>query len=102
MSSCKKFCENVFVPEKERVELQFSKKYQKIKNIKNKSFAKTLKSLYMTLCDNIYCQKKCKDKKVKKWANSYTKKRRNNLTKMGAMSGCRDLIKEFPKYYKGI
>ena len=32
MSSCKKFCENVFVPEKERVELQFSKKYKKFHN----------------------------------------------------------------------
>jgi hypothetical protein len=28
------------------------------------------------------------------------KKRKKNLIQQGAISGCRDLIKEFPEYYK--
>ena len=32
--------------------------------------------------------------------NKFTKKRKENLIQQGAISGCRDLIKEFPKYYK--
>jgi len=91
----------VFIPEKERVEIELSKKtkipYTPIKmlNRTNKAFSKTLKNLYMRLCDNIYCQKKCNGKK---WLNPYTKKRKNSLIKKGAISGCRNLMKEFPEY----
>jgi hypothetical protein len=104
MPSCKKFCEDVFVPEKERVEQLFSKNYKV-----NKSF--DLKPLYMRACDKVYCQKSCSKKNrknrkngknEKRWVKSYTKKRKSDLMKKGALSGCRDLVKEFPKYYKGI
>lgn len=50
----------------------------------------------MKLCNDIYCQTKCKNKK--KWLNSFTKKRRKKLMNQGAISGCRDLMKEFPTY----
>ena len=119
MQTCKKFCEDVFVPEKERVEQLFSKKHKLNKlNRVNKSF--DLKPLYMKVCNKVYCQKSCsmngkngnngkskngKSKKGnngKRWVKSYTKKRKNDLMAKGALSGCRDLVKEFPKYYKGI
>ena len=57
--------------------------------------------MYLTLCDNIYCKKSCKNSK-NKWLKSFTKKRKENLMKQGAISGCRDLIKEYPKNYKNI
>ena len=53
VKSCKHFCEKVFIPEKERVEIELSKKtkiqYTPIKmlNRTNKAFSKTLKNLYM-------------------------------------------------------
>jgi hypothetical protein len=67
----------------------------------NKSLAKLLKNAFMINCDDIYCQKTCKSSK-KKWLKSFTKKRRERLTEQGAASGCRDLTKEFPEYYKNI
>jgi len=102
---CKRFCEKVFIPEKEIVEFNFTKnkkyKYQTIKNLnkKNKSLAKILKKMYMGTCNQIYCQKSCKNKK---WLISFTQKRKRKLTEQGAISGCRDLIKEFPGTYKNI
>jgi len=45
--------------------------------------------------------KTCKNSK-NKWLKSFTKKRREKLIQQGAISGCRDLIKEFPTYYKNI
>jgi len=112
--TCKRFCEKVFLPERERVEEEFSKKSNKpnmFKNYKyipikvlrktNKSLAKLLKNSFMKTCDDIYCQKTCKANK-KKWLKSFTKKRRERLTEQGAVSGCRDLTKEFPEYYKNI
>jgi len=112
--TCKRFCEKVFLPERERVEEEFSKKSNKpnmFKNYKyipikvlkktNKSLAKLLKNAFMKNCDDIYCQKTCKSSK-KKWLKSFTKKRRERLTEQGAVSGCRDLTKEFPEYYKNI
>ena len=113
--TCKNFCENVFIPERERVEVQFSKnkkfKYRPIKVLRKnnkKSLAKMLETMYSKGCYDIYCQKSCKDinKKNKvdngKWLNSFTQKRKDKLTQQGATSGCRDLVKEFPEYYKNI
>ena len=108
---CKRFCKNVFLPERERVEIQFSKKfnskkfrYQPIKALrktKRKNFANTLETMYLRGCNDIYCQKTCKNNKAT-WLKSFTKKRREKLIQQGAISGCRDLIKEFPEYYKNI
>jgi hypothetical protein len=108
--TCKQFCEKVFLPERERVEEVFSKnlntnfKYRPISVLRKtnkKKLAKTLETMYMKTCDDIYCQKSCKSNK-NKWLRSFTKKRQENLIQQGAKSGCRDLIKEFPEYYKNI
>ena len=109
--TCKKFCKDVFLPERERVETEFSKKskrkfkYTPIKVIRKKnkksSLANLLEYAFLKNCDDIYCQKKCKGSK-NKWLKSFTKKRKENLMNQGATSGCRDVIKEFPKYYKNI
>ena len=107
-NTCKKFCKKIFLPERERVEIEFSKynktnKYQTIKSLNktNKPLAKMLKNMYLKNCNDIYCQTSCKNSK-KKWLKSFTKKRKENLIQQDAISGCRDLIKEFPKYYKNI
>ena len=103
--TCKNFCKNVFLPERERVEIKFSKnnkiKYIPIKTLNktDKPFAKIMTNMYLQSCNDTYCQKPCKNSK-KKWLTSFTKKRKQNLTQQGAISGCRDLLKEFPKYYK--
>ena len=104
--TCKKFCKNVFLPERERVEIEFSKKFTKniYKPIKvlrktNKNLANILETAYLNSCDDIYCQKSCKINKSK-WLKSFTKKRKDNLIQEGAISGCRDLMKEFPEDYK--
>jgi len=105
--TCKKFCKKIFLPERERVEIEFSNKYNKknkyqpIKVLRktNKSLAKLLENMYVKGCNDIYCQKSCKNSK-NKWLNSFTKKRKENLIQQGAISGCRDLIKDFPEYYK--
>jgi hypothetical protein len=109
--TCKKFCKEVFLPERERVEIEFSKKlnlknfkYRPIKILRKmnkKSLAQTLETMYLTSCNDIYCQKTCKNNK-KTWLKSFTKKRKENLIRRGAISGCRDIVKEFPKYYKNI
>lgn len=105
--TCKNFCKKVFLPERERVEKVFSEKtnmkYKPIKYLrkKDKVFAKYLENIYLENCKNIYCQKKCKNSK-NKWLKSFTKKRKEKLIQQGAMSGCRDLIKEFSDYYKNI
>jgi len=105
--TCKKFCKNIFLPERERVEIEFSNKYikknkyQPIKVLRktNKSLAKFMTNMYLQGCNDTYCQKSCKNSK-NKWLKSFTKKRKENLIQQGAISGCRDLIKEFPEYYK--
>jgi hypothetical protein len=102
--SCKNFCKNVFLPERERVEIQFSKnKYQPINVLSktNKPLAKLLENMYLQYCNGVYCQKSCKNRK-NKWLKSFTKKRKEKLIQQGAISGCRDLVKKFPKYYKNI
>ena len=107
--TCKKFCKKIFLPERERVEIEFSNKYNKknkYQSIKvlsktNKSLAKLLENMYLKGCNDIYCQKSCKNSK-NKWLKSFTKKRKETLIQQGAISGCRDLIKEFPEYYKNI
>jgi hypothetical protein len=109
--TCKKFCKDVFLPERERVEIEFSKKsnrkikYTPIKLLrktnKKSSLANLLENSFLKNCDDIYCQKNCKGSK-NKWSKSFTKKRKENLIKQGAISGCRDLIKEFPQDYKNI
>jgi len=109
--TCKKFCKEVYLPERERVEIEYSNKlnkkfkYKSIKDLrktdKNSSLAKMLENMYLTGCNDMYCQKNCKNSK-NKWLQSFTKKRKESLIKQGAISGCRDLIKEFPEYYKNI
>ena len=107
--TCKKFCKNIFLPERERVEIEFSNKYNKknkyqpIKVLRktNKSLAKIIENMYLKGCNDTYCQKSCKNSK-NKWLKSFTKKRKEKLIQQGAISGCRDLIKEFPEYYKNI
>ena len=107
--TCKNFCKEIFLPERERVEIEFSNKYNKknkYQSIKvlsktNKSLAKLLENMYLKGCNDIYCQKSCKNSK-NKWLKSFTKKRKETLIQQGAISGCRDLIKEFPEYYKNI
>jgi len=107
--TCKNFCKDIFLPERERVEIEFSNKYNKKNKYKpikvlhktNKSLAKLLENMYFKSCNDIYCQKSCKNSK-NKWLKSFTKKRKETLIKQGAISGCRDLIKEFPEYYKNI
>jgi len=107
--TCKKFCKEVFLPERERVEIEFSKKNKKFKyktiellrKTNKKSLANLLENGFLKVCDDIYCQKDCKGSK-NKWLKSFTKKRKENLIQQGAISGCRDLIKEFPEYYKNI
>ena len=108
--TCKKFCKEVFLPEREKVEIEFSKKlnkkfkYKTIKRLRKtnkRSLANLLENSFLKDCDDIYCQKKCKGRK-NKWLKSFRKKRKENLIKKGAISGCRDLIKEFPEYYKNI
>jgi hypothetical protein len=108
---CKKFCKEVFLPERERVEIEFSKKlnrkykYKPIKLLrktnKKSSLANFLENGFLTDCDTIYCKKHCKGSK-NKWLKSFTKKRRKTLIQQGAISGCRDLSKEFPEDYKNI
>jgi len=109
--TCKKFCKEVFLTERERVEIEFSKKlnkkfkYKPIKLLrktnKKSSLANLLENVFLKDCDDIYCQKDCKGSK-NKWLKSFTKKRKENLIQQGAISGCRDLIKEFPEDYKNI
>ena len=109
--TCKKFCKKVFLPERERVEIEFSKKlnfknfkYRPIKVLRKmnkKSLAQSLETMYLKSCNDIYCQKTCKNNK-KTWLKSFTKKRKKNLIQRGAISGCRDIVKEFPQYYKNI
>jgi hypothetical protein len=110
MPTCRHFCNKVFIPDKEKVEIAFSKKHKlKLKYVpinklpkEKKSLKKLLKTVYLEGCKRIYCQKKCdngtKGKNIQ-WLKSYTKKRKERLMKQGATSGCRDLIKEFPGYY---
>ena len=107
--TCKNFCKEIFLPERERVEIEFSNKYikknkyQPIKVLRktNKSLAKVIENMYLKGCNDTYCQKRCKNSK-NKWLKSFTKKRKETLIQQGAISGCRDLIKEFPEYYKNI
>ena len=95
--TCKNFCEKVFLPERERVEMDFSKR-NKRKYIKSSKF---VKEMFLNGCNDIYCQQKCKSSKSK-WLKSFTKKRKDKLIQQGAISGCRDLHKEFPEYYQNI
>ena len=103
--TCKNFCKKVFLPEREEGEIKFSKnnklKYIPIKTLNktDKPLAKFMTNFYLQSCNDTFCQKSCKNSK-KKWLKSFTKKRKENLIQQGAISGCRDLIKEFPKYYK--
>ena len=107
--TCKNFWKKVFLPERERVEIQFSNKYNKVNRYKpikvlrktNKSLANLIENMYLKTCNDIYCQKSCKTTK-NKWLKSFTKNRKEKLIQQGAISGCIDLIKKFPKHYKNI
>ena len=95
--TCKNFCEKVFFPERERVERKFTKTH----NIKYIKPTKFVKDFYLHGCNDIYCKPRCNSGK-RKWSKSFTKKRKARLIKQGAISGCRDLHKEFPDYYENI
>ena len=93
--TCKMFCKKVYLPERERVELDYTKRNK----IKYHPPTKLIKDMYLKGCNDIYCQKKCLGSK-NKWLKSFTKKRKDKLIQQGAISGCRDLMKEFPQDYK--
>ena len=108
--TCKNFCKEVFIPERESVGIEFSKinlkkkyRYKPIKVLRktNKSLANAQENMALKFCNDIYCQKSCKNSK-NKWLKSFTKKRKEKLIQKGAISGCRDLLKEFPENYKNI
>ena len=108
--TCKHFCKEVFLPERERVGVEFGKinlkkkfRYIPIKVLRetNKSLAKKQENMALKICNDIYCQTRCKNSK-NKWLKSFTKKRKEKLIQQGAISGCRDLTKESPEYYKNI
>jgi hypothetical protein len=107
--TCKQFCKNVFIPEMERVATvasnNFRNKYRykplKVLRKTNKPLAKMMQNMFLNDCNDIYCQKSCKNSK-NKWLKSFTKKRKENLIQQGAISGCKDLIKKFPKHYQDI
>ena len=97
---CKQFCKKIFLPEKERAEIKYAKK-KGIEYIplakEEKEMAKVLKNWYLASCDGIYCQKKCNPEK-KQWAKTISQKRKQRLISKGALSGCIDVIKEYPGY----
>jgi hypothetical protein len=106
----KKFCKDVFLPEKERVEMKASKYYEPIEVLRKKNddfereTADILENGYLESCYQIYCDKECKNspEKIKTWLKSFSKERKQKLIDQGAISGCRDLIKEYPDYYENI
>lgn len=94
--TCKKdYCEKVFVPEREKVEAQVAKEYNK-KYVaiakQTVELAKILKEQYVRACNDIYCSN-CG------FAKTVDNKRKKKLQSMGATSVCRDLKNEYPKYY---
>ena len=95
--TCKKFCKKVFLPVREEVEMEYAKR-NKLKYLEPSKF---VRKMYLQSCHDIYCQPKCKTTK-NTWLKSFTKKRKEKLIQQGAISGCRDLIKEFPEDYKNI
>ena len=108
---CKKnFCKDVFLPEKERVEMKASKYYEPIEVLRKKNddfereTADILEKGYLESCYQIYCDKECKNSpgKTKTWLKSFSKERKQKLIDQGAISGCRDLIKEHPDSYENI
>ena len=106
--TCTNFCKNVFIPEKERVEKKASKHYEPIEVLRKKKDkfdheeADYLENMYLRSCNDIYCQKKCNNKDKTSWVKTIEKKRKERLMEQGAISGCRDLVKEFPDYYENI
>lgn len=92
------YCKKVFLAEREKVEQQFAKDAKKtyvpLKEMKDKSLAKMMERAYVDNCKEIYCSPTCG------FAKSVDKDRKAKLVKKGATSACRDLVKEFPKYYK--
>lgn len=80
--TCKHFCKKQFVP-------TFEKEYARTHNmIRPLPIAS---KMMFKVCQDVYCQKNCKGTKNGKWVKSFTKKRKNKLKKLGAISGCRDL-----------
>ncbi len=99
--TCKKFCTKVFLPVREEVEVEYVKRNNLKIREPSESVKKFVKKAYLQVCNDIYCQPKCKTRK-NTWLKSFTKARKEKLIQQGAISGCRDLIKEFPDYYKNI
>jgi hypothetical protein len=106
---CEKFCKTTFLKERERVESVVAKengvRYVPVARLEkqNKPLAKTLKGAYVSSCKQIYCNKGCAAGKGRKdFVASIEKdkpRKERRLQKQGAVSGCRDLAREFPKYY---
>jgi len=91
------FCKKVFLPEKERLFEEDKKKNPKLKNHSTKRvFSEFVENFLLKGCEEIYCRPRCK------WLKSYTEKRKKRLKAQGAISGCRDLMKEYPKTYKNL
>ena len=84
--TCKHFCKEVFLPERERVGVLFSKinlkkqfRYIPIPVLRktNKSLAKEREHMTLHFCNDIYCQEHCENSKTK-WLPSFTKKEKKN------------------------
>jgi hypothetical protein len=97
-SKCDQYCSNVFLPERERVEVLFTRKaglppYVPVDKMSNKVLGSMMKDAYIKTCNGIYCSPKCG------FVETIDSSRRKNLTRRGALSACRDLVREFPGYY---
>lgn len=101
--SCKQFCKESFLPAREEVEKLVAKElkmnYTYLDQHPNKEYAKIMKKVYMDLCQKVYCNRGCDGKNLD-FLPSVSEKRKDTLRAKGAKSACRDLTKEYPKYYK--
>lgn len=104
--TCKQYCNSYFLPERERVEAKHAKDhkstYTPLAQQKDRALASRVRRAYLGLCKDIYCRKGsgCGGKDKEDFVASISDNRKAALLKLGATSGCRDIIKEFPKYYK--
>jgi len=95
---CNAYCVKQFLPERNRVEREWAKKT----GVKYSRPSSDIVNAYVTTCESIYCRKKqCADPQKPLWAPTIKEKRKMELIAKGAVSGCRDLVKEFgAAYYK--
>lgn len=107
----KEYCTKVFIPLRDEIQKQMAKDmkmpYTPLKKMPKKD-RDNLTLAYKVGCQAIYCNPGCKDyangnqMDVKNgFVKSVSKSRKDTLTQNGAISTCRNLAKEQPKYYKG-